>query len=743
MNHATAKRYGQYQVLAGSDGREEIHSLGIHDITYGAVDTRFDRRIHLRVLRPEFGADTAVKEAFLTAARSLARIRHSNIPGVLDAADGREGCYCAIEDPSGESLESVVGRLGCMDTCTALPILDQCAKVLRELWQSGQVITRLSPATIEVCYEGDEMIVKFTDLHLAPPSEGGGLARGKPSEAAADFRSPEEISAGTLDIRSNIYSLGLVFCELLGGRGGGRSFLEIVEKKRDPDLHPFSKLPEKVLYLMELMLHRDPARRIQTPYELRSLIEQCEREGGGGSLMIRQDDISAPTPGEERPAADILPLEFNLRTTLDSKGAFREAEDRIRGGKAVIRLFGPDESPFEVATCTSMAEKLLTHPHPNIVRVIRIQAGGRQRFIAYEHVGGNSLLEMMRKRRRLSLPEVLTLLSQAASAADHGAEHGVAGLAFTLSLVRIIPDQRPESGKIPAWMALPLHQWPSFTLKIPVCGSLPGVDEELPSSGSDHDRRAILASYLRALGETAHELLGGVKPRNLAFNEASYTPLSTLSEQGNIILRKALFGGGEASFASAAEFVDALKRTVSDKDLPASSAAFALPKDSGGGVKPAGPVAAQPIARKTTNPALGVGLLLGIALIVAALLFFQSGGRPAPSSRGQPAPQRNIESPPAPAVRETQPRDHPPEPPVPPDSQVPEAAPAPSPSPSSSPSADQASPQRVGIPSPSPQESVAPMVPEGNEGNDPPDKPADSPLETLPTEPPVAGSATP
>jgi len=687
MNHVTVKRYGQYQILAGSDGREEIHSFGIHDITYRAVDTRFDRRAHLRVLRPEFLADTAVKEAFLTATRTLARIRHSNIPGVLDAGDGREGCYCAIEDPSGESLESVSGRLGCMDADTALPILDQCAKVLRELWQSGQIITRLSPATIEVCYEGDELIVKFADLHLAPPSEGGpGLALGKPSEAAADFRSPEEVSAGTLDIRSNIYSLGLVFCEMLGGRGGGRSFLTLGEKTGVPDLHPFRKLPEKILYLLELMLQRDPARRIQTPYELRSLIEQCEREGGGaGSLMIRQGEISSPVRGEESPADDILPVEFNLRTTLDTKGVFREAEDRIRGGAAVIRLFGADESPLEVATCASMAEKLLAHPHRNIVRVCRIQAAGRHRFIAYEKMVGNSLLEMMRKRRRLSLPEVLLLLSQAAAAADHGAEHGVAGLAFTLSLVRIVPDDQPEGGKIPEWMALPLNQWPPFKLKIPVYGSLPGIDEELPSLGPENDKQGILPAYLRALGETAHELLGGVKPRNLPFNEASYTPLSTLSEQGNIILRRALFGGGQTAFASAAEFVDALKRTVSDKDLPASSAAFAMPKDSGGGVRSADP-AAEPIPGKRLHPVLGIGLLLIIALIVAVLLVLQSGGRHMPSSREEAAPQTNTQPPPTSAVPGTQPVDQPAELAVPAVSQAQGEASAPSPAPSPSPS---------------------------------------------------------
>ncbi len=733
MNHATVKRFGHYDVLARGDGREEVHSPGVHDITYRAVDTRLDRRVHLRVLRPEFLGDAAVREAFLSATRALARIRHSNISGVLDAGEEREGCYCAIEDPSGESLESIIGRLGSMDPGSALHILDQCAKVLRELWQSGLVIARLAPATIAVCYEGDELVVKFTDLHLASPSEGAsGSGVGKPTEAGDDFRSPEEVSAGARDIRSNIYSLGLVFCELLGGRGSGRSFLAFGETNRIPDLHPFRKLPEKILYLLEVMLHRDPARRIQTPYDLRSLIEQCEREGGGaGSLMIREEKISSPSTGEDHSEPEPLSLEFNLGKKLDAKGVFHEAEDRVRGGTAVIRLFGTDESPHQLDTCFSMAGKLLEHPQGNIVRVIRIQAAGRHRFIAYEKTGGFTLLEMMRKRRRLSLPEVLLLLSQAAAAADHGVQHDVAGLSFALHLVRIVPDAQPEEGRIPSWAALPLPQWPGFMLKIPVHGSVPGLDDELASPDPANDRQGIISAHLRALGETAHELLGGVKPRNIPFTEASYTPLSTLSEQGNIILRRALFGGGPASFASAGEFVEALKRTVSDKDLPASSAAFALPKDSGGEAKTGRPERGEMLAGAGNHRLLGIGLLLVITLIGAVLLLMRSGTQPPTSSLRNAPPQTQSQPAPPSVVPESQPAAPPSGSPPPDGAGVPGAAPASTPAESGT------------FESPSQQEALPPAPAEGHEGEQPLDKDIGESEEIPATEPALTGSGIP
>jgi len=650
MNPSSVKRYGQYEVLADSDGRDAVHALGTHDITYRAIDRRLDRRVHLRVLRPEFLPNTALKDAFLAATRSLARIRHSNISGVLDVGEGVDGCYCAIEDPSGESLEGVVNRLGFLDAHTALSILDQCAKALRELWQSGQIITRLSPAAIAVCYEGDELIVKFTDLHLASSSESGAvLAVGKSTDARADFWSPEETVSGALDIRSNIYSLGLVFCELLGGRGSSRSFLALGDKSSILQADPFRKLPEKILYLLELMLERDPARRIQTPYDLRSLIEQCEREGGGAdSPLIRTGRIFATARGEVRPDDDILPQEFNLRNTLDAKGLYRHADDRVRGGEVVIRLFGADESPLEVATCASVAEKIAAHPHPNIVRVIRIQTEGRHRFIAYEMVAGNTLLEIMRKRRRLTLPEVLILLAQAASAADHGVEHDVAGLAFNLSIVRILGGGAVPGEKNEVWMSQPCHQWPSFTLKIPFYGSLPDLDEDPSLIAAQSTREKRLASYLRALGETAHELLGGVRPRNIPFSEESYTPLSTLSEQGNILLRRALFGGEKPLFASASEFVNTLKSTVADKDFPSSSLGPANPRGETASLPESSGLPSRELMPRKKGLAAVCLLLIVIVAIIAALVFSGTGGKQTPAPLPPVAPQaQSVETPPA------------------------------------------------------------------------------------------------
>jgi serine/threonine protein kinase len=662
MNAAMRKRFGQYEVLSGNDGRDAVHASGPHDITYLATDTRLDRRVHLRVLRPEFLGNAPVREAFLAAIRSLARIRHSNIAGVLDIGEGRESCHCAIEDPSGDSLQRLINRLGCMDVSSALLILDQSAKVLREIWQSSHVISLLSPSSIEVCYEGDELIVKFPDLHIVPVSERGArLASNKPADASPDFRSPEEIAGGEVDIRSNIYSLGLVFSELLAGEGGSRSFLSLGSKTTGPEIHAFRKLPEKILYLLERMLERDPDRRIQTPYELRSLIEQCEREGvGGGSSMIRPETLSGPAGADGVDAqagtdADVLPLEFNLMNTLDERGLFREADDRVRGGRVIVHLFGSDKSPLEVATCVSLAEKLLAHPHPNIVRIIRVHPRGRRRFITYEKVSGVTLLEVMRKRHKLSLPEVLTLLDQAASAADHAVEHDVAGLAFAFPLMRIVLEDHDPGEQNSGWMRLPAQQWPSFTLKIPVYGSSPGLDSEVPSLAAVNDKGLLLSIYLREIAETAHELLGGAKPRNIAFTEASYTPLSTLSEQGNMLLRRGLFGEEGAAFSSAAEFVAALKGTARDKGLPASFAPKLQRKregdDSGDSSKPLREAIPGNVSRARSLPSIAISALILLVVIAVAFLLLKTGRWPLGQNLESGALQKNDQGKAPPDIR--------------------------------------------------------------------------------------------
>ncbi len=572
MNEGNRKRFGQYEVLSRDDGSEHVYSQGMHDVTYLAVDTLLDRRVLLRVLRSEFLQNTGARKSFLEGVRALAGIRHSNISPVLGISEGKDDCYCAIEDPSGENLESLVTRLGCMDLRSALLILDQSAKVLRELWQSSRVIAGLSPSVIQVCYEGEDLTVRFTDLHLILTSNGGaGSNAVGSSRAAGDFRSPEEIQRGVVDIRSNIYSLGLIFGEILGGRGGAQTFLSLGSGASGPNLHVFRRLPEKILYLLELMLERDPDRRIQTPYDLRALVEQCEREEiGGAPLMIRPEVMGGSSVTGESVEPDPLPLEFNLMNPPDQKGVYRDAEDKLRGGIVMIHFFGSEASPMEFSTSLSLAEKTLAQPHPNIVRAIRVHSAGRNRFIAYEKVVGGTLLEVMRKRRRLSLPDVLTLIEQAAAAADHALSHDLAGLNFSFSLLRIVRNDGMQDGKNPEWMSLPVTGWPSFTLKVPLYGSTPSIGDEDPSLATGNNRTLLLSVYLREIAETTHELLGGAKPRNMAFNESTYKPLSTLSEQGNIILRRALFGGVGHPFSSAREFVAELEQSAWDKELPSA-----------------------------------------------------------------------------------------------------------------------------------------------------------------------------
>jgi len=297
------------------------------------------------------------------------------------------------------------------------------------------------------------------------------------------------------------------------------------------------------------------------------------------------------------------------------------------------------------------------------VRVIRLQTLGRHRFIAYEGVAGNSLLEIMRKRRRLTLPEVLILLGQAASAADHGVEHDIAGLAFNLSMVRILTAEAAVGGKNEAWMTQPCHQWPSFTLKIPFYGSLPGLDLDPSFPGAASSREERLISYLRALGETAHELLGGVKPRNIPFSEASYTPLSTLSEQGNILLRRALFGVEKPAFASASEFVTALKGTVTDKDFPSSNLGGA--KMHGESITLPQPAEQTALGLLHGKKGLAAVLLLLIIGIIAVLLVVGARGNritAPPQDASLPKESQPGQQPPVvpqPQTTETPPQAHP------------------------------------------------------------------------------------
>jgi serine/threonine protein kinase len=249
-------------------------------ITYRASDAILGNEVALKVIDARIAALPEARERFLREARAAARLRHPNIASVFyygtRKSDGQ--CFYAMELVEGETLETRLRHSGPLPPSLALEIITQAARALVALETHGLVHRDLKPANL-MLVERPELTVKMIDFGLAKAaataeSESdithGGFV-GTPS-----FASPEQFTdTSVVDVRSDLYSLGITLWEMLTGqtpfRGTPREVMHQHQHASLP-LDLLEAVPQPVVVLLDALLEKDPGRRFQTPADLLNAI---------------------------------------------------------------------------------------------------------------------------------------------------------------------------------------------------------------------------------------------------------------------------------------------------------------------------------------------------------------------------------------------------------------------------------------------------------------------------------------
>ena len=191
-------------------------------IVYKARDTRLDRFVALKVLPPGKVTDPDRKRRFIQEARAASALNHPNIITIhdIDQSDGID--FIAMEYVSGKTLDELIPRKG-MQLSLALKYAVQIANGLARAHNAGIIHRDLKPSNVMVDEHG---LVKVLDFGLAKLTELSGpeaetisarTAAGTILGTAA-YMSPEQAEGNPIDARSDIFSFGAVFYELLSGR---------------------------------------------------------------------------------------------------------------------------------------------------------------------------------------------------------------------------------------------------------------------------------------------------------------------------------------------------------------------------------------------------------------------------------------------------------------------------------------------------------------------------------------------
>jgi serine/threonine protein kinase len=183
---------------------------------YLAHDRKHDRDVALKVLRPELAAILG-RERFLAEIRLTARLDHPHILSLIDSGESDGFLWYTLPYIRGESLRHKLERETQLGVEEAVRITTQVAGALHHAHQHGIIHRDVKPENI-LLHEGEAMLADF-GIALAVKEAGGrrltetGLSLGTPQ-----YMSPEQATAEkTLDVRSDVYSLGAVLYEMLAG----------------------------------------------------------------------------------------------------------------------------------------------------------------------------------------------------------------------------------------------------------------------------------------------------------------------------------------------------------------------------------------------------------------------------------------------------------------------------------------------------------------------------------------------
>jgi tetratricopeptide (TPR) repeat protein len=257
--------------LTGRVGKYEITrqlGKGAMGIVYLAHDTELERDVALKVMAAGVADDPELAKRFKREAQSIAKLTHPNIVTVFDLGSHQGAPYIAMELLKGQDLAKTM-RQGPMALDRIVSIIVQVLAGLGQAHQAGIIHRDIKPANIFLGPEGAVKIMDFGVAHVTAASmTGTGNIVG-----TADYMSPEQVKGAKVDGRSDLFSVGCMFYELLTGRRPFQAenlmavFYRITHEEPDFSLIPEGAEFEPLVPVLRKALAKNLEDRHRTAYE--------------------------------------------------------------------------------------------------------------------------------------------------------------------------------------------------------------------------------------------------------------------------------------------------------------------------------------------------------------------------------------------------------------------------------------------------------------------------------------------
>lgn len=258
------------------DGRYQVRSRiarGGMATVYLATDLRLERRVAVKVMHSHLADDSQFKQRFIQEARSAARLAHPNVVNVFDQGQDADSAYLVMEYLPGITLRDLMQEYGSLTSQQTIDISEAVLSGLAAAHKAGIVHRDLKPENVLLADDGR---IKIGDFGLARAASAN-TATGAALLGTIAYLSPELVTRGIADTRSDIYAVGIMMFEMLTGEQPfkGEQPMQIAYQHAN-DTVPApsgknSKVPAELDELVMWATARDPEER---PRDARAMLDQ-------------------------------------------------------------------------------------------------------------------------------------------------------------------------------------------------------------------------------------------------------------------------------------------------------------------------------------------------------------------------------------------------------------------------------------------------------------------------------------
>jgi serine/threonine protein kinase len=360
-----------------------------------ATDTQLDRNVALKILPPEMASDPDNIRRFQQEARAAAKLDHENIARVYFFGEDQGLHFIAFEFVEGENLRLILERRGRLPVPEAVHYMLQIATGLAHAAERAVVHRDIKPSNIIIGPTGRAKLVDMGLARSLTPVGDVELTQSGVTLGTFDYISPEQaLEPRSADVRSDIYSLGCTFYQMLTGQAPVPDGTAAKKLHHHQHINPIDPrqlnpaIPDDLAAILSRMMAKDPRDRYQKPEHLvQHLLQLAQKLGSAseatdGVLFV---DTPLPAPPNLRPmlvagVAALLLVTLVVLHGMSSWSPPRNGSGRsTKGQENIANVVTPPDRPKDAGK--SGPEPVVVQPNPTVTDRKRVTVETASQFV--------------------------------------------------------------------------------------------------------------------------------------------------------------------------------------------------------------------------------------------------------------------------------------------------------------------------------------------------------------------------